>query len=54
MCLYVKYLANMTQVSDVAHGPLIFPLNVWNEELTRKIKHIDEKDFQLIPHSKRD
>jgi hypothetical protein len=24
MCLYAKYLANMTQVSDVAPGPLVF------------------------------
>jgi hypothetical protein len=23
MCLYAKYLANMTQVSDVAPGPLV-------------------------------
>jgi hypothetical protein len=23
MCLYAKYIANMTQVSDVAHGPLV-------------------------------
>jgi hypothetical protein len=26
MCLYAKYLANMTQVSDVAPGPLVFKI----------------------------
>jgi hypothetical protein len=37
MCLYVKYLANMTQVSDVAPGPLV------SYELS-----FAEKEFQAL------
>jgi hypothetical protein len=42
MCLYAKYLANMTQVSDVAPGPIV-------SMVTASEFNNSEKTYSCIP-----